>query len=48
VTYPPKVAVASLVNGLKSASSRLVRKAEFTEVRQHVWGSHFWAPSYCR
>jgi putative transposase len=47
VAYPPKVAVASLVDGLKGIYSQLVRRTEFTEVRQRVWGSHFWAPSYC-
>jgi putative transposase len=47
VAYPPKVAVASLVNSLKGASSRLVRQAEFPEVRQRLWGGHFWSPSYC-
>ena len=46
VEYPPKVAVSSLVNSLKGASSRLIRKQRFPEVRKALWGEHFWSPSY--
>lgn len=46
VEYPPKVAVSSLVNSLKGASSRLIRKRRFPEVRKALWGEHFWSPSY--
>lgn len=46
VEYPPKVAVSSLVNSLKGASSRLIRKKRFPEVRKALWGEHFWSPSY--
>lgn len=46
VEYPPKVAVSSLVNSLKGASSRLIRKQRFPEVRKSLWGEHFWSPSY--
>lgn len=46
VEYPPKVAVSNLVNSLKGASSRLIRKRRFSEVRKALWGEHFWSPSY--
>jgi putative transposase len=32
VSYPPKVAVSSLVNSLKGVSSRLIRKKRFPEI----------------
>lgn len=47
VGYPPKVALSSLVNSLKGATSRLVRKREFPEVKERLWGDAFWSPSYC-
>lgn len=47
VRYPPKVALSTLVNSLKGASSRLVRQENFPEVASRLWGGHFWSPSYC-
>lgn len=47
VAYPPKVALAALVNSLKGVSARLVRSADLPEVRNKLWGEHFWSPSYC-
>jgi putative transposase len=46
VSMPPKVAPAKLVNSLKGVSSRHVRRQRFPEVRQALWGEHFWSPSY--
>jgi len=46
VSMPPKVAPANLVNSLKGVSSRHVRRQRFPEVRQALWGGHFWSPSY--
>ena len=46
VAYPPKLAVSRLVNSLKLVSARLLRKRDFPEVRQKLWGDHFWTPSY--
>lgn len=46
VSYPPKVALSGLVNSLKGASSRLVRKQDFPEVAEVLWGNSFWSPSY--
>ncbi|GLZ14874.1 hypothetical protein Acsp04_51090 [Actinomadura sp. NBRC 104425] len=42
VEYPPKVAVATLVNSLKGVSSRLLRK--HYRVRTHR--NHLWSPLY--
>jgi len=42
VTYPPKVAVSTLVNSLKGASARQLRN-RYT-VRTHR--NHLWSPSY--
>jgi putative transposase len=47
VAYPPKVALARLVNSLKGVSARRVRAARLAEVRGKLWGEHFWSPSYC-
>ena len=46
VAYPPKVALARLVNSLKGVSARRVRAARLAEVRGKLWGEHFWSPSY--
>lgn len=41
VHYPPKVAVAKLVNGLKGVSSRLVRKKNYPSVQKALWGGTY-------
>ncbi|CAB3392216.1 IS200/IS605 family transposase [Kyrpidia spormannii] len=46
VTYPPKVAISTLVNSLKGVSSRLIRKKNYTQIRRKLWGGHLWSPSY--
>lgn len=45
VTYPPKVAVARLVNSLKGVSSRRLRR-ELPSVAKHYWKGVLWSPSY--
>jgi REP-associated tyrosine transposase len=47
VGYPPKVALSRLVNSLKGVSARRLRAANLPEVRNKLWGEHFWSPSYC-
>ena len=47
VSYPPKVALSTLVNSLKGVSSRRLRAAQLPEVLAKLWGGHFWSPSYC-
>lgn len=46
VNYPPKVAVSRLVNSLKGASSRLIRKKNYPSIRHKLWGGALWSPSY--
>jgi len=45
VNYPPKLAISRLVNSLKLVSARLLRKRNLPEVRQKLWGNHFWTPA---
>jgi len=46
VHYPPKVALAGLVNSLKGVSSRRLR-AQFTgRVNRAILHGRFWSPSY--
>jgi putative transposase len=47
VGYPPKVSLSRLVNSLKGVSARRLRAADLPEVRNKLWGDHFWSPSYC-
>lgn len=46
VTYPPTVALSSLVNSLKGVSSRHLRREFGPQLRRHLWGNHLWSPSY--
>ena len=45
VNYPPKVAVSSLVNSLKGASSRILR-TKHPAIKNKLWGNALWSPSY--
>lgn len=45
VHYPPKVALAKLVNSLKGVSSRLIRR-DHPEVRKQYFKGALWSPSY--
>jgi putative transposase len=46
VNFPPKVALAKLVNSLKGVSSRLLRQ-EFPDLRRHYyWANKLWSGSY--
>ena len=45
VHYPPKVAVARLVNSLKGVSSRRL-KQEFPDLTRHYHNNALWSPSY--
>lgn len=45
VNYPPKVAISSLVNSLKGASSRILR-IKHPEIKRKLWGNALWSPSY--
>jgi putative transposase len=45
VYYPPKVAVSALVNSLKGASSRVLRK-RYPDVAERYYKNVLWSPSY--
>lgn len=45
VHYPPKVAVSALVNSLKGASSRVLRKL-YPEIARRYYKNVLWSPSY--
>jgi putative transposase len=45
VSYPPKLAISTLVNSLKGVSSRLLRKY-LPSVAKHYWKNVLWSPSY--
>ena len=46
VNYPPKHSVSKIVNSLKGASSRVIRKKDYPEVKNLLWGGALWSPSY--
>jgi putative transposase len=46
VDMPPKIAPSIMVNSLKGVSARMLRAANYPEVRKKLWGEHFWSPSY--
>ena len=45
VEYPPKVAIAKMVNSLKGASSRRLKQLH-PEIIKHYWKGQLWSPSY--
>lgn len=46
VNHPAKVSISCLVNSLKGVSSRLIRKANYNEIDNKLWGDKLWSPSY--
>ena len=46
VSYPPKVAVSALVNSLKGASSRVLRKERPDIAQRSYYQGALWSPSY--
>jgi putative transposase len=47
VCCPPKLAIANLVGKLKGKSSYYLRQEFWHEIKNKLWGDHFWSPSYC-
>lgn len=47
VSYPPQLALSTLVNSLKGVSSRRLRQKDWPEVTRALSGAAFWSPSYC-
>lgn len=45
VSYPPKIALAKLVNSLKGVSSRLLR-GDMPSIEKRYWKGVLWSPSY--
>ncbi len=45
IDYPPKVSVSTLVNSLKGASSRRLRR-ERPDIEGRYWKGVLWSPSY--
>jgi len=45
VEYPPKLAVSTLVNSLKGASSRVLRRQR-PDIARKYWRGVLWSPSY--
>ena len=45
LSYPPKIAVAKLVNSLKGVSSRRLKQIH-PEILQYYWKGALWSPSY--
>ena len=45
VNYPLKIAISSLVNSLKGASSRILR-TKHPDIKNKLWGNALWSPSY--
>ena len=46
VSYPPKVPVSALVNSLKGASSRVLRKERPDIAKRFYYKGVLWSPSY--
>jgi putative transposase len=46
VTYHPKISISKLVNSLKAASSRVIRKKGYPSIQKSLWGNRLWSPSY--
>lgn len=47
VSIPPKHSVSTVVSKLKGKSSYYIRKEFLSQIKQKLWGKHFWSPSYC-
>ncbi|NGX55041.1 MAG: hypothetical protein KR126chlam2_00663 [Chlamydiae bacterium] len=46
INYPPTQSVSKLVNALKGASSRRIRKKGYESICRALWGKNLWSPSY--
>ena len=47
IVCPPKLAIANLVGKLKGKSSYILLKRFWDDIKNKLWGDHFWSPSYC-
>ena len=46
VNYPPNINLSNFIGQLKGYSSRILRRDFYDEVKEMLWGDHFWSPSY--
>ena len=47
VNVHPKLAVSNLVGKQKGKTSYFLRKEFWPNIKDKLWGKHFWSPSYC-
>jgi putative transposase len=47
VNFPSKIPISELARLLKGVSSRIIRKEFWPEIKNKLWGDHFWSSSYC-
>ncbi len=47
VSIPPSKSVSNFIGKLKGKSSYTLRKEFWPEIKDKLWGDHFWSPSYC-
>ena len=47
ISQPPRFTVSDLVNRIKTATSREIRKRHAKEIAPYLWGARFWSKSYC-
>jgi len=41
------MSLTKLVGKLKGKSAYFIRKEHWAQVKNKLWGKHFWSPSYC-
>ena len=46
INYPPTQSISRLVNSLKGASSRRIRKQNHPKIQKSLWKNNLWSPSY--
>lgn len=47
VSVHPKYSIANFVGKIKGKSSYFIRKEFWLDIKDKLWGKHFWSPSYC-
>lgn len=47
ISIPPSFAVSDLVNRIKTATSKTIRRKHAKEIAPFLWGNRFWSKSYC-
>lgn len=47
VSVNPKWSVSNFVGKIKGKTSYFMRKEFWSDIKNKLWGDHFWSPSYC-